>query len=38
VGILNQHRPGLERGAHALLQKETLVEEDLEAFRREVSA
>ena len=38
VGILNQHRPGLERGAHALLQKETLVEEDLEAFRRDVSA
>jgi len=38
VGILNQHRPGLERGAKALLQKETLVEEDLEAFRREVAA
>jgi len=38
VGILNQHRSALERGAKALLQKETLVEEDLEAFRRELDA
>ncbi len=38
VGVLNEHRLLLERGAKALLQKETLVEEDLEALRREVAA
>jgi len=38
VGILTQRRPLLERGAKALLQKETLVEEELEVFRRELAA
>ncbi|MDH3286887.1 MAG: ATP-dependent zinc metalloprotease FtsH [Betaproteobacteria bacterium] len=38
VGILNQHQPVLERGSKVLLQKESLVEEDLEELRREVSA
>ena len=38
VAILKQHRALLDRGAKALLQKETLVEEELEPFRRELSA
>jgi len=38
VEILTRRRAILDRGAQMLLQKETLVEEDLEAFRRELSA
>jgi cell division protease FtsH len=33
TGILRQKRDLLDRGAQLLLQKETLVEEDLKAFR-----
>jgi len=38
VGILQKHRALLDRGAQLLLQKETLVEEELEPFRRELAA
>jgi cell division protease FtsH len=38
VAILKEHRALLDRGAQALLQKETLVEEDLEAYRSELAA
>src|SRR5512145_593940 len=33
TGILKEHRDLLERGAQALLQKETLTEDDLKALR-----
>jgi cell division protease FtsH len=38
VAILKERRALLDRGARALLQKETLVEEDLEAYRSELAA
>ncbi|MBI4205240.1 MAG: ATP-dependent metallopeptidase FtsH/Yme1/Tma family protein [Betaproteobacteria bacterium] len=38
VGILNEHRDLLEGGAQALLEKETLVEEDLKALRSKLPA
>jgi len=38
TAALTSHRSVLERGAQALLEKETLVEEDLEVFRREIAA
>ncbi len=38
VEILTRRRAILDRGAQMLLQKETLVEEELESFRREVAA
>jgi ATP-dependent Zn protease len=36
VKILTDRRPTLERGAQLLLQKETLVEEDLHALQAEL--
>jgi len=38
TGILDQRRDWLERGAKLLLERETLVEEDLMAFRAPLSA
>jgi cell division protease FtsH len=38
AAILGAHRALLDRGAQALLQKETLTEEDLMALRRELPA
>jgi ATP-dependent Zn protease len=38
TGILEQRRDWLERGAKLLLERETLVEEDLTAFRVPLSA
>ncbi|HXV10477.1 MAG TPA: cell division protein FtsH, partial [Burkholderiales bacterium] len=37
VAILKQQRALLDRGAQLLLQKETLVEEELEPYRRELA-
>jgi cell division protease FtsH len=38
LGILKRERPALERWAQKLLDKETLVEEDLDELRRAVLA
>jgi len=38
TGILEQRQDWLKRGAKLLLERETLVEEDLTAFRTPLSA